>query len=159
MYHSISIYGDAEGWNIAFYIFTACRSFLFFLVVILLATGGWVGGGGWVCVGVGECALMLCACVMMVRCAVCGGLLAAAQQPCPHHLTHDGAPLAPSGRSPHLQPPPPRPACPAGWSYMKPFIAPREKKLLMVFIPLQMLANIAIIYVDEFTPAAESWFT
>jgi hypothetical protein len=84
MYHSISIYGDAEGWNIAFYIFTACRSFLFFLVVILLATG---------------------------------------------------------------------------WSYMKPFIAPREKKLLMVFIPLQMLANIAIIYVDEFTPAAESWFT
>jgi hypothetical protein len=42
---------------------------------------------------------------------------------------------------------------------MKPFIAPREKKLLMVVIPLQMLANIAIIYVDEFTPAAESWFT
>jgi hypothetical protein len=40
MFHTISLYGDAEGWNIAFYIFTACRSFLFFLVVILLATGG-----------------------------------------------------------------------------------------------------------------------
>lgn len=46
MYHTTSIYGDAEGWNIAFYIFTACRSLLFFLVVILLATGGRGGGGG-----------------------------------------------------------------------------------------------------------------
>ncbi|KAL4860143.1 hypothetical protein ACK3TF_000346 [Chlorella vulgaris] len=84
MFHTISLYGDAEGWNIAFYVFTACRSFLFFLVVILLATG---------------------------------------------------------------------------WSYMKPFIALREKRLLMVVVPLQIIANIAIIYVDEFTPAAESWFT
>ncbi|PSC67979.1 G -coupled seven transmembrane receptor [Micractinium conductrix] len=84
MFHTISIYGDAEGWNIAFYIFTACRSLLFFVVVILLATG---------------------------------------------------------------------------WSYMKPFISDKEKKLLMVVIPLQAIANVAIIYLDEFTPAAESWFT
>jgi hypothetical protein len=42
---------------------------------------------------------------------------------------------------------------------MKPFIALREKRLLMVVVPLQIIANIAIIYVDEFTPAAESWFT
>lgn len=26
-------------------------------------------------------------------------------------------------------------------------------------IPLQAVANVAIIYLDEFTPAAESWFT
>ena len=28
-----------------------------------------------------------------------------------------------------------------------------------VVIPLQAIANVAIIYLDEFTPAAESWFT
>lgn len=84
MYHTISVSGDAEGWNIAFYVFTGCRSLLFFVVIILLATG---------------------------------------------------------------------------WSYMKPFISSREKKLLMVVIPLQAIANVAIIYLDEFTPAAESWFT
>lgn len=39
MHHTISIYGDAEGWNIAFYIFTGFRSLLFFIVIILLATG------------------------------------------------------------------------------------------------------------------------
>lgn len=48
MYHTISISGDAEGWNIAFYIFTACRSLLFFVVVILLATGA-AAGGLWGC--------------------------------------------------------------------------------------------------------------
>jgi len=55
MFHTISIYGDAEGWNIAFYVFTACRSLLFFVVVILLATGGRVGGHpaghGWMAFG------------------------------------------------------------------------------------------------------------
>lgn len=39
MYHTISASGDAEGWNIAFYVFTGCRSLLFFVVIILLATG------------------------------------------------------------------------------------------------------------------------
>lgn len=39
MYHTISKSGDAEGWNVAFYVFTACRSLLFFVVIILLATG------------------------------------------------------------------------------------------------------------------------
>ena len=42
---------------------------------------------------------------------------------------------------------------------MKPFISDKEKRLLMVVIPLQAVANVAIIYLDEFTPAAESWFT
>lgn len=30
---------------------------------------------------------------------------------------------------------------------------------LQVVIPLQAIANVAIVYLDEFTPAAESWFT
>ena len=51
MAHTTSIYGDSEGWNIAYYVFTGCRGFLFFVVVILLATGGCVGG--WVSAWVG----------------------------------------------------------------------------------------------------------
>lgn len=47
MYHTISASGDAEGWNIAFYVFTGCRSLLFFVVIILLATGAQLGGGLW----------------------------------------------------------------------------------------------------------------
>jgi len=46
-----------------------------------------------------------------------------------------------------------------GWSYMKPFIADREKRILMVVIPLQVLANVAIVILDENTPASKSWFT
>jgi hypothetical protein len=46
-----------------------------------------------------------------------------------------------------------------GWSYMKPFIADREKRILMVVIPLQVLANVAIVILDENTPASKTWFT
>lgn len=46
-----------------------------------------------------------------------------------------------------------------GWSYMKPFIADRERNILMIVIPLQVLANIAIVVLDENTPATKSWFT
>lgn len=46
-----------------------------------------------------------------------------------------------------------------GYSYMKPFLAENEKKLLMFVIPLQVLANIAIIIIDEDSPADKGWFT
>lgn len=46
-----------------------------------------------------------------------------------------------------------------GWSYMKPFMADRERNILMIVVPLQVLANIAIVVLDENTPAAKSWFT
>ena len=39
------------------------------------------------------------------------------------------------------------------------FLADREKKILMVVIPLQVVAEVAIIVLDEHTPAAYSWFT
>ncbi len=42
---------------------------------------------------------------------------------------------------------------------MKPFLNDREKNILMVVVPLQVFANVAIIVLDEYTPAAESWFT
>lgn len=84
MYHMIGVLGVPEGWNIAYYIFTALRGLLFFVVVILIA---------------------------------------------------------------------------AGWSYMKPFLADREKRILLVVVPLQVMANVAIVVLDEYTPAAESWLT
>ena len=46
-----------------------------------------------------------------------------------------------------------------GYSYFKPFLSDNEKRLLMVVIPLQVLANIAIIVMDEDSPADRDWFT
>lgn len=46
-----------------------------------------------------------------------------------------------------------------GWSYMKPFLAEREKNILLFVVPLQVFANVAIVVTDEFTPAQESWVT
>ena len=63
MFHMIGSHGHPEGWNVAYYISTATRGVLFFVVVILIATG---------------------------------------------------------------------------WSYMKPFLAEREKQILMVVVPLQV---------------------
>ena len=63
MFHMIGAHGHPEGWNVAYYISTATRGVLFFVVVILIATG---------------------------------------------------------------------------WSYMKPFLAEREKQILMVVVPLQV---------------------
>ena len=43
-----------------------------------------------------------------------------------------------------------------GWSYMKPLLASKEKKILMIVIPLQVCAEVAIIILDEGTPASRS---
>lgn len=84
MYGFIQTRGDAEGWNVAYYVFSFFRGLLFFTVAVLVGTG---------------------------------------------------------------------------WSYMKPFLAEREKKILMTVIPLQIFSNMAIIILDETTPAARNWFT
>jgi G protein-coupled receptor 107 len=39
-----------------------------------------------------------------------------------------------------------------GWSYMKPFLTERDRKLIYTVLVLQMLVNIAMIVVDESTP-------
>lgn len=46
-----------------------------------------------------------------------------------------------------------------GWSYLKPFIGDKEKKILVVVIPLQIFANIAIVILDETSPVRTNWFT
>lgn len=46
-----------------------------------------------------------------------------------------------------------------GWSYMKPFLGDKEKRILMVVIPLQVFANIAIVVTEEESPSEKDWFT
>ncbi|KAI4977561.1 protein CANDIDATE G-PROTEIN COUPLED RECEPTOR 7 [Hordeum vulgare subsp. vulgare] len=46
-----------------------------------------------------------------------------------------------------------------GWSFLKPYLADREKKVLMVVIPLQVVANIAQVVIDESGPYARDWVT
>jgi hypothetical protein len=46
-----------------------------------------------------------------------------------------------------------------GWSFLKPYLADREKKVLMVVIPLQVVANIAQVVIDESGPYARAWVT
>lgn len=46
-----------------------------------------------------------------------------------------------------------------GWSYLRPFIGEQEKKILVVVIPLQVVANIAIVVLDETSPIRASWVT
>ncbi|KIZ03372.1 hypothetical protein MNEG_4587 [Monoraphidium neglectum] len=45
----------------------------------------------------------------------------------------------------------------AGWSYMKPFMDDRTRTTLLVVVPLQVLANIALVYLDEESPAMRDW--
>eukprot|EP00201_Polytomella_parva_P002302 CAMPEP_0175082742 /NCGR_PEP_ID=MMETSP0052_2-20121109/26936_1 /TAXON_ID=51329 ORGANISM="Polytomella parva, Strain SAG 63-3" /NCGR_SAMPLE_ID=MMETSP0052_2 /ASSEMBLY_ACC=CAM_ASM_000194 /LENGTH=278 /DNA_ID=CAMNT_0016353995 /DNA_START=309 /DNA_END=1145 /DNA_ORIENTATION=+ len=84
MYHFIERSGRADGWNIAFYVFTFFRGILFFTVVVLIGNG---------------------------------------------------------------------------WSYMRPFLGDREKRIIMIVLPLQIIANAAIIITEEESPALAEWFT
>lgn len=46
-----------------------------------------------------------------------------------------------------------------GWSFLKPFLQDKEKKVLMFVIPLQIVANIAQVVIDESGPYARDWVT
>nr|XP_043633606.1 protein CANDIDATE G-PROTEIN COUPLED RECEPTOR 7-like [Erigeron canadensis] len=46
-----------------------------------------------------------------------------------------------------------------GWSFLKPFLQEKEKRILMIVIPLQVLANIASIVIGENGPYIKSWIT
>ena len=47
----------------------------------------------------------------------------------------------------------------AGWSLLKPFLQPREKRILTIILPLQIVANIASIYVGSAAPGSMAWMT
>ncbi|KAJ7554105.1 hypothetical protein O6H91_06G125500 [Diphasiastrum complanatum] len=46
-----------------------------------------------------------------------------------------------------------------GWSFLKPFLQGKEKKILMIVIPLQVLANIANVVTEEKGPSTKDFFT
>ncbi|KAF5940788.1 protein GPR107-like [Camellia sinensis] len=46
-----------------------------------------------------------------------------------------------------------------GWSFLKPFLQDKEKKVLMIVIPLQVLANVASIVIGETGPFIKDWVT
>lgn len=46
-----------------------------------------------------------------------------------------------------------------GWSFLKPYLQDKEKKVLMIVIPLQVVANIAQVVIDESGPYGHDWFT
>ncbi|XP_062186133.1 protein CANDIDATE G-PROTEIN COUPLED RECEPTOR 7-like [Phragmites australis] len=44
-----------------------------------------------------------------------------------------------------------------GWSFLKPFLQDREKNVLMIIIPLQVIENIASAVIGETGPAGRDW--
>ncbi|GFS39352.1 lung seven transmembrane receptor family protein [Actinidia rufa] len=46
-----------------------------------------------------------------------------------------------------------------GWSFLKPYLQDKEKKVLMIVIPLQVVANIAQVAIDETGPYEQDWVT
>ncbi|CAM8989239.1 unnamed protein product [Rhodiola kirilowii] len=46
-----------------------------------------------------------------------------------------------------------------GWSFLKPYLQDKEKKVLMIVIPLQVIANIAQVAIDETGPSEQDWIT
>lgn len=46
-----------------------------------------------------------------------------------------------------------------GWSFIKPYLQEREKNLLMIVIPLQVIENIASVIIGESGPSKKDWLT
>jgi len=46
-----------------------------------------------------------------------------------------------------------------GWAFIKPFLGDKDKKIFLVVIPLQILANAALIVLEETAPGSSGWFT
>lgn len=44
-----------------------------------------------------------------------------------------------------------------GWSFLKPYLQDKEKKVLMIVIPLQVVANVAQVVIDESGPFGQDW--
>lgn len=46
-----------------------------------------------------------------------------------------------------------------GWSFLKPYLQDKEKKVLMIVIPLQVVANVAQVVIDETGPYGQDSYT
>eukprot|EP01116_Phalansterium_solitarium_P005501 TRINITY_DN1719_c0_g1_i6.p1 TRINITY_DN1719_c0_g1~~TRINITY_DN1719_c0_g1_i6.p1 ORF type:complete len:450 (+),score=171.27 TRINITY_DN1719_c0_g1_i6:917-2266(+) len=47
----------------------------------------------------------------------------------------------------------------SGWTFIKPFLSDKDKKIFAVVIPLQLLDNIAMIVLEETAPGSQGWIT
>lgn len=46
-----------------------------------------------------------------------------------------------------------------GWTFVKPFLSDKDKKIFLIVIPLQIIDNIAMVIIEETTPGTQGWFT
>jgi len=46
-----------------------------------------------------------------------------------------------------------------GWTFIKPFLSVKDKKIFLIVIPLQLLDNIALIVIEETAPGSQGWIT
>ena len=46
-----------------------------------------------------------------------------------------------------------------GWSFLRPYLQDRDKKILLVVVPLQVLVNTAMVVVEETPPGTDGWMT
>eukprot|EP01090_Pellita_catalonica_P001659 TRINITY_DN1141_c0_g1_i1.p1 TRINITY_DN1141_c0_g1~~TRINITY_DN1141_c0_g1_i1.p1 ORF type:complete len:260 (-),score=27.62 TRINITY_DN1141_c0_g1_i1:145-897(-) len=46
-----------------------------------------------------------------------------------------------------------------GWTFVKPFLSERDKKIFLVVIPLQVISNVALAVIDETAPGSQGWIT
>jgi len=46
-----------------------------------------------------------------------------------------------------------------GWTFVKPFLSDKDKRIFLIVIPLQIIDNIAMVIIEETTPGTQGWFT
>merc|ERR1711966_260509 len=46
-----------------------------------------------------------------------------------------------------------------GWSLFKPFLTERDKKIVAIVVPLQIIVNMAILYTEENMRGSAGWLT
>lgn len=46
-----------------------------------------------------------------------------------------------------------------GWTFIKPFLSDKDKKIFLIVISLQIIDNVAMVIIEETAPGTQGWFT